>query len=156
MPQLLKVQYFTPEGLEKLKAELQERTEVIRQRIAARIGEARDLGDLSENAEYVEAKEDQGFNESRIEELNNIIKNAVMADPQHHQGQVNVGSTIKVKSGKGEFKFTVVGASESDPVNGFISNESPLGQAFLGAKKGETVEAKVPKGVIEYKILEIE
>lgn len=156
MPLLQKVQFFTPEGLEKLKAELKERTEVIRQRIAARIGEARDLGDLSENAEYVEAKEDQGFNESRIEELNNIIKNAVMADSQHHHGQVNVGSSIKVKSSAGEFKFTIVGASESDPAKGFISNESPLGQAFLGRKKGELVEAKVPKGVIEYKILEIE
>lgn len=149
-----KGQYFSPEGLEKLKKELEERKYTLRKDIAGRISEARDLGDLAENAEFTEAKEMQAFNEGRIEELENIIKNAQMIS--HSSGLlVDVGSTVKAKSPAGEHTFTIVGASESNPAQGFISNESPLGKSFLGQKKGSEIEVTTPRGVVKYKILEV-
>src|SRR3989344_1744517 len=149
-------QYFSPEGLEKLKKELEERKGEIRVEITRKILAAKELGDLSENAEYSEAKEMQGFNEGRIVELEDMIKNAVMIDPHHKFEAVVVGSTVRVKSEQhGEQKFTIDGAAESNPAQGFISNESPLGGAFLGHKKSEAIEVKTPGGVVTYKILEI-
>lgn len=149
-------QYFSPEGLEKLKKELEERKGPIRAEITQKILEAKELGDFSENAEYIEAKERQGFNEGRIVELEELIKNAIVIGPGHKHGFVTVGSTVKVESSEyGEQKFTIVGAAESDPAQGFISNESPLGMAFLGRKKDEEVEVRTPSGVTKYKILEI-
>jgi transcription elongation factor GreA len=149
-------QYFSPEGLEKLKKELEERKGPVRADITRRILEAKELGDLSENAEYTEAKELQGFNEGRIAELEEIVKNAVVIGPNQKHEVITVGSTVKAESAeRGEQKFTIVGAAESDPAQGFISNESPLGMAFLGRRKGEEVEVKTPSGVIKYKILEI-
>lgn len=149
-------QYFSPEGLEKLKKELEERRYVLRKQIADNIAEAKDLGDLKENAEFLAAKEAQAFNEQRIEELENMIKNAqlIPAGETHH-GLVEVGSTVKVHSLYGEQTFTIVGASESNPAQGFISNESPLGQAFLGQVKGAEVEARTPRGTVKYKIVEV-
>lgn len=148
-------QYFSPEGLEKLKNELEERKGPIRAEITRKILDAKELGDLSENAEYTEAKESQGFNEGRVAELEEIIKNAIVIGPNRRQEIVTVGSTVKVESVHGKQKFTIVGAAESDPVQGFISNESPLGTAFLGRKKDEEVEVQTPSGVAKYKILEI-
>jgi len=149
-------QYFSPEGLEKLKRELEERKGPIRAEITRKILEAKELGDLAENAEYIEAKELQGFNEGRIVELEEVIKSAVVIGPNQKHELVSVGSTVKVESAeRGEQKFTIVGAAESDPLQGFISNESPLGTAFLGHKKDDKVEVKTPSGVIKYKILEI-
>lgn len=148
-------QYFSPQGLEKLKKEHEERKYVLRKEIAVRIAEARDLGDLAENAEFTEAKATQAFNEGRIEELENVIKNAQLISHAHGQSIVDVGSTIKVKSMVGEHTFTIVGASESNPTAGFISNESPLGQSFLGQQKGSEVEVQTPKGTVKYKILEV-
>ncbi len=148
-------QYFSPEGLEKLKKELEERRSQIRTEITRKILDAKELGDLSENAEYMEAKELQGFNEGRIVELEEVIKNAVVIGPNQKHEVVTVGSTVKVNSAHGEQKFTIVGAAESDPVQGFISNESPLGTAFIGRKKDEEVEVKTPAGLTTYKILEI-
>lgn len=149
-------QYFSPEGLEKLKKELEECKEKIRPEINSKILAAKELGDLSENAEYAEAKEMQSFNEGRITELEEMIKNAVMIGPHQKAEAVVVGSTVKVKSGEhGEQNFTIVGAAESNPAHGFISNESPLGTAFLGRKKGEEIEVKTPGGVVKYKLLEI-
>lgn len=148
-------QYFSPEGLEKLKRELEERRGQIRTEITRKILDAKELGDLSENAEYFEAKELQGFNEGRIVELEEIIKSAVVIGPNQKHEVVTVGSTVKVNSAHGEQKFTIVGAAESDPVQGFISNESPLGTAFLGHRKDEEVEVKTPAGLTTYKILEI-
>ena len=148
-------QYFSPEGLEKLKGELEERRGPIRTEITRKILDAKELGDLSENAEYFEAKELQGFNEGRIVELEEIIKNAVVIGPNQKHEVVTVGSTVKVSSAHGEQKFTIVGAAESNPVQGFISNESPLGMAFIGRKKNEEVEVKTPAGLTTYKILEI-
>lgn len=149
-------QYFSPEGLEKLKKELEERKGEVRAEVTRKILAAKELGDLSENAEYIEAKEMQSFNEGRIVELEDMIKNAVLIGPHQKIEAVVVGSTVSVKSGEhGEQKFTIVGAAESNPASGFISNESPLGSAFLGRKKNEEVEVKTPGGTVKYKILEI-
>ena len=151
------VSYVTPEGLEKLKEELKRRKTVLRREIADRIDRAKELGDLSENAEYAEAKDEQSFNEGRILELKDIINNAalIVKDGKEDKDIVNVGSTIIVENGKEEKEYTIMGASESDPTKGFISNESPLGQAFLGRKKGEEVEVNVPAGIVKYRILKI-
>jgi transcription elongation factor GreA len=148
-------QYFSPEGLEKLKKELEDRKGEIRNDITRRILSAKELGDLSENAEYAEAKELQSFNEGRIGELEEIIKEAVVIGANGRHDVVTVGSTVKSKSVHGEHKFTIVGPSESDPTQGFISNESPLGNAFIGHKKGEEIEVKTPGGIVKYKIVEI-
>lgn len=148
-------QYFSPEGLEKLKDELKERTEVLRPEIAVRVKEAKEIGDLSENAEYDAAKDAQSANEGRIEEIKNILENAVIIENTDGSGVVSVGSSVTVESKNGVQTFVIVGAAESDPGAGFISNESPLGAAFLSHKKGDKIEVKTPKGVTEYKILEV-
>src|SRR3989344_1040010 len=148
-------QYFSKEGLEKLKRELEERLNVMRPEIAQRIKEAKELGDLSENAEYDAAKDAQATNEGRIEEIKNILENAVIISSSDTGGVVRVGSSVKVESKNGTQTFVIVGAAESDPASGFISNESPLGSAFLGRKKEDKIEVKTPKGAVEYKILEV-
>jgi transcription elongation factor GreA len=149
-------QYFSKEGLEKLKEEYEYRTGQQRQEIAARIKEAKDQGDLSENQEYADAKEAQSMNEGRIEELKQVLDNAVVFHNGHGKsGVIGVGTKLRVKTAKDEREFTIVGAAESDPTNGLISNESPLGNAFLGHKKGDAVSVLTPKGQVEYKILEI-
>ena len=149
-------QYFSKEGLEKLKHELQERTEVLRPEIATRIKEAKEQGDLSENAEFDAAKEAQSINEGRIEEIRQILENAVVITGGKNQtGMVTVGSSLKVDAGKGTREFVIVGVTESDPAKGFISNESPLGKALLGHKKGDSVEVRTPQGAVHYKILEV-
>lgn len=147
--------YITPEGLEKAKKELQELVETKRPEVIQKIESAKALGDLSENAEYHEAKEQQGFIEGRIAELEYLISNAVVVQNNKSNEIVNIGKTIKVKSGKDSREFIIVGANEADPIHGKISNESPLGEAFIGRKVGETVEVHVPKGIVKYQILEI-
>ncbi len=149
-------QYFSKEGLEKLKEEYAYRTGQLRSDIATRIKEAKEQGDLSENAEYTDAKESQSLNEGRIEELKQILDNAVIfAEGGTKSGVVGVGSNLKVQTDKEVREFTIVGAAESDPAKGLISNESPLGRAFLGRKKGEKVSVQTPKGLVEYKVIEI-
>lgn len=149
-------QYFSKEGLEKLKEEYTYRTGQLRADIATRIKEAKEQGDLSENAEYTDAKESQSLNEGRIEELKLILDNAVIfAEGGAKSGVVGVGSHLKVQTDKDIREFTIVGAAESDPSKGSISNESPLGRAFLGHKKGEKVTVQTPKGLVEYKITEV-
>ena len=150
------MKYFSKAGLEKLKAELEERKTTLRPDISKKISEAKEQGDISENAEYAEAKDLQAFNEGRIEELENLLKEAAVVEKVKSSDVVVVGSTVKVESPKvGVKEFTIVGASESSPSNGFISNESPLGQAFLGRKEGEDCEVLTPGGKVKYKILEI-
>ena len=149
-------QYFSKEGLEKLKNELLERTNVLRPEIANRIKEAKEQGDLSENAEFDAAKEAQSVNEGRIEEIRQILENVVIiSDGSKSGGVIIVGSTVTANAGKGPQQFVIVGVTESNPSAGFISNESPLGKVFLGHKKGDTVEVRTPKGVEQYKILEV-
>lgn len=148
-------QYFTPEGLEKLKNEYEHRISVLRGDIAKRLKEAKEEGDISENAGFDAAKEAQAVNEGRIEEIKNILDNAKVFKGSSGKSTVDIGSSVKIQSKNGTQDFVIVGAAESDPLKGFISNESPLGSAFLGKKKGEKVEVKTPKGMVEYKILEV-
>ncbi|KKS44385.1 MAG: Transcription elongation factor [Candidatus Azambacteria bacterium GW2011_GWA2_42_9] len=149
--------YLSQEGIESLKKELQELKTKKRQEIAKRLQEAKDLGDLSENAEYFEAKEAQSLNESRIAELEELLKNAVVIETPSTEDIVRIGSTIEVKSVPNNAeRFTIVGSAEARPQEGKISNESPLGSAFLGRKIGEEIEIKTPGGIVKYKILKIE
>ena len=147
--------YLTPEGLEKLQAELKQLKYVRRKEIADKIERAKELGDLSENAEYQEAKEEQGFIEGRIIELESIVNSATIVTSQGSTKQVGFGHTVRVRQDGNERTFAIVGANEADPANGKISNESPLGRALLGKRVGEEVEVRVPKGVVAYTILEI-
>ena len=145
-------EYFSEEGLERLKQELEELKITKRHEIAARLEHAKSLGDLSENAEYQEAKEEQSLNESRIAELEEIVRNAVIIKKDVRSDTVQIGSTVSVRSDTGEESYTIVGSEEADPKTGKISNESPLGKAFVGKKAGETVEIKTPGGMFSYTI----
>lgn len=148
-------QYVTPDKLAALKQELRELREEKIPTIAKRIDEARQMGDLSENAEYHASREEMAWAQSRAKELDNILDNAeIIADPKA-RGGVQIGSQITVSVNGKTREFTIVGAQEAEPSAGKISNESPLGQAFLGRAKGDTVEVQVPAGKQLYKIIEI-
>lgn len=153
---MIKKQYhLTKEGLAELKAEL---TELISRRseIAAEIASARSQGDLAENAEYHEAKEEQGRNEGRIEEIENILASAEVIATPKDDNKVRLGSKVKLESKDGKAKeFQVVGTVEADPLNGKISDESPIGQALMGKKEGEEVEIKTPADTTTYRIADI-
>lgn len=151
------MKYISPQKLKELKKELEERKTVLRQQISQRIQEAQTQGDITENAEYTEAKEAQSFNEGRIMELENLIKNAVVVQGKpERKSTVQIGSQIVVKDKKRQkFEFTIVGSVDSNPIEGKISNESPLGQAFLDHKQGDEVEVLTPRGKIKYKIVKI-
>lgn len=152
-----KATYITKQGLQKLEAELDELVRVRRREIATRIQEAKELGDLSENAEYQEAKNEQAFNEGRIDELENIIKHAeIIPDEVKQADVVQVGSTVEATNGNGSTTFVIVGSNEADPLAGRISNESPLGQALLGKKVSDRVRVETPKGQVEYTIASIQ
>lgn len=147
---------YTEEGLKKLQSELEERKGKIRQSIAEAIKEAKEQGDLSENAEYSEAKHQQNENESRVVELEALLKDAVLAAPKSAKGSVvGMGSKLSVKLGSRELAFEIVGSNEADPAHGKISNESPLGKEFMGKKKGDKVEIVIPAGKAKYEILEV-
>ncbi|MFA7170357.1 MAG: transcription elongation factor GreA [Candidatus Paceibacterota bacterium] len=147
---------LTKEGLEKLQQELDMLKTVERQKVAQRIQTSKELGDLSENAEYSEAKEQQALNESRVAEIEDIIKNSEVIDgSKTGSGKVFVGSTITVNNGKEDRVYTIVGSNEADPLIGKISNESPMAMSFMGRKIGEKVSVSTPKGEIEYEIREI-
>lgn len=146
--------YLTKEGFEKLTRELDELVHVRRKEIAARIQEAKELGDLSENAEYQEAKTEQGFNEGRIEEIESILRRAVMIEEgQKPHGVVEVGMNTEVRTAGKTLKLQIVGSNEADPMNGLISNASPLGRSLLGKRVGEKVMVETPRGEAEYEIL---
>ena len=147
--------YLSKEGLEKVRLELEEMINVRRPEIAARIQEAKQHGDLSENAEYEDAKNQQAFIEGRIQSLSSLIKNAIIIDEKHSTTQVQIGSTVVVESDDGRETYTIVGSTEASPTDGKISNESPVGRALLGHKKGEKVVVSVPAGAFTYKIIGI-
>lgn len=147
--------FITEDGLEKLRGELHTLKTVKRREIAQRIQEAKELGDLSENAEYVEAKNEQAFVEGRVAELEAVVKNAVIIKNDTNTGQVRVGSHVQVKSDGKIMTYAIVGSNESDPRSGRISNESPLGQAFLGKQVGDEVQIAVPKGTRSFQIVAI-
>ena len=150
---------ITAEGLRKLEEELAQRKGPMREEIVERLKEARAQGDLSENSEYDQAKEDQGKNESRIVELELMIKTAVIIDTttSGKEGIVSLGCTVilkDVETGEEE-TYTVVGTTEADPFNNKISNESPVGTAILGKKVHDVVVANTPAGELSYEILEV-
>jgi len=148
-------QLITKKGLEKIKRELNDRKTRLRKEIAEAIKEAKEQGDLSENAEYSEAKRQQNENESRIAKLEEMIKNSQVVKRDKSANSVQLDSTIKVKSGRNKMEFHIVGSSEADPINFKISNESPLGKAFIGKSKGDKVEVETPRGKVKYEILEV-
>ncbi len=148
--------YLTPEGEAKLKAELAELTGPKRQELAARLRSAIQMGDLSENADYHKAKEDQAFLEGRIQEIEAILRMAIIVEKQKGD-VVSIGSYVTIQEeGFDPETFYVVGAKEADPRNNKISNESPMGSALMSHKAGETVEAQTPGGKIKIKIIKVE
>lgn len=151
-------QYFTREGLEKLKAELNEMKTEGRQGIAAAIAEAREKGDLRENAEYDAAKEAQGLHEAKIAKLEAVIANArIVSESDLDLSKVSILSTVRLKNLKvnKEVKYTLVSAKEANFKEGRISVESPVGKGLLGKKVGEIATIKVPAGTMEFEVLEI-
>ncbi len=149
--------YLTPEGEAKLKKELEELKGPRREELSKRLRSAIQMGDLSENADYHKAKEDQGFLEGRILEIEHMLRNAVLIESNSRRDTVGIGSHVTIQEGDSdEETYHVVGAKEADPRNGRISNESPIGRALMDHKVGEVVEAETPGGKIKFKILKIE
>lgn len=150
--------YLTAEGAEKLKAELAELKGPRRQEIAERLRAAIQMGDLSENADYAKAKEDQAFLEGHIQELEYLLANAIIVEKTNqNKDVVSVGDTVTIQEEGFEPEvYHIVGAKEADPIAGRISNESPIGKALLDRRVGEVVEAHTPGGVVRLKILKIE
>ena len=147
--------YLTPEGLEKLKKELNYLKTVKRKEIAERLRDTASLGDLSENAAYQEAKEAQAFLEGKILELEEAIRQAKVIE-EKKTGKVQFGSIVTVSSNNKKQKFQIVGLEEANPQSGKISFDSPLGKALLGKSLGDIVKIKTPEGKTQYKILKIE
>src|SRR4030066_1011641 len=150
--------YLTSEGAAKLKAELEELKGPKRDEMAKRLRSAIQMGDLSENADYHKAKEDQGFMEGRIQELEHLLKYAKLIDvTELSTDTIQVGSTVTVQEGDYPAEtYFLVGATEADPRSGKISNESPIGRVLLGGHVGDEVTASTPGGEIKLKILKIE
>lgn len=149
---------ITDEGLKRLEAELEELKTVKRKEVAEKIKVALGYGDLSENSEYDEAKNEQAIIEGRIAELENQLKNVVVLDENEIGTEnVHIGSTVTVceKGSKVKETYRIVGSTEADPLDGKISDESPIGKALLGCRKGETVEVEIPNGVITLKVVDI-
>lgn len=148
--------YITEEGLRKIKEELSRRKTAIRQGIANAIKEAKEQGDLSENAEYSEAKRQQGENEARIAELEFILKEStVVSYNKSNGGVVQMGSSVRVKFNGDEMEFQIVGSNEASPGEFKISNESPMGKAFMSHVKGDKVDVDTPGGKVKYTILDV-
>jgi len=148
--------YLTPEGEIKLRAELAELTGPRREELSKRLRSAIQMGDLSENADYHKAKEDQAFLEGRIQEIEAILRMAVIIEKQQSD-IVIVGSHVTIQEESFDPEtFQVVGAKEADPRNGRISNESPIGSALMDHKAGDVVEAETPGGKIKFKIVKVE
>ena len=139
---------LTPEGLEKLKAEIEELSTSRRREVAERIKEAREFGDISENSEYDDAKNEQAMLESRIAQLEDKLRSAQVIDASELDNNVvRVGSLVSVKDEKSKsFQYTIVGSTEADPSANRLSNESPVGKALIGRKKGDAVSVPTPKG----------
>ena len=150
--------YLTAEGAAKIKIELEDLKGPKREAIARRLRDAIQMGDLSENADYHKAKEDQGFLEGRIMELEFVLRNAVIVEASNTpKNTVAVGTRVTVQEiGFDREVYYLVGAQEADPRTGKISNESPIGQALMEHREGDTVEAETPGGMIKMKILKIE
>ena len=152
------VTYLTAEGAKKLREELEELKTVKRPELAARLRHAIEQGDISENADYSSAKEDQAFMEGRIQDLESMLLNVVIIDEmERKKGVVNIGSVVTLQEvGEDETEvYTIVGTQEADPMNNKISTISPMGEALCGQKKGKTVEINTPGGLLRMKIIDV-
>jgi len=149
--------YLTPEGMVKLKEELDELVNIRRPALAKRLRQAIQQGDLSENADYITAKEEQGFLEGRIQQIEAMLRNAVVIEESGPAGEVRLGSRVTVveEGGEGPEVFQLVGPAEADPGNGRVSYESPLGRALVGRKVGDVVRVEAPAGALEFRIVAI-
>ncbi len=148
--------YISQGALDEIKAELVKRKTEFRKRIAEEISDAKELGDLSENFEYQDAKERQGLNEARILQIESMIHDAVVVESSTGGDEIALCCTFVVETNGNERTYSMVGSSEADPMAGKISNESPIGQAFFGKKPGDEVTVQAPSGEILYRILRIE
>ena len=149
---------LTAEGYDKLLEELEHLTNTRRREVATRLKRAIEFGDISENSEYDDAKNEQAFIEGRIVQVNDLLATASLIDKKKITTKaVSIGSRVKLLDVEEneEFEYRLVGSVEADPDNHKISNESPVGQAILGRKAGETIKVEVPSGTIEYRIIEI-
>jgi len=146
--------YLSPAALAELNKELKHREKILRPEIAQKIGDAKEMGDLSENFAYHEAREQQAQNETRVIEIKDMLVNAVLVK-EKKGGTIGLGSKFRVRTAETERDFEIVGESEANPMEGKISNASPLGNAFLGHAIGDTVNVKVPSGTMEYQVLSI-
>lgn len=147
--------YLSAEALEEMKKELEWRKKDERREISEKILHAKEMGDLSENFEYQTAKEEQALNETRILELDDIMHDVVIVEDATGAMEIALGTTFIVETAGKKKTFSLVGSNEANPLEGKISNESPIGLAFLGAKPGENIEFQAPSGKIQYRILEI-
>ncbi len=150
--------FLTREGLEKLENELEESKIVKRKEVAERIRQALDFGDISENPEYDQAKNEQAKLEERIAKIESILRNAMLIEEEDIPTEiVGIGSKVVVLDIEynEEMEYTIVGSAEANPYNGKISNESPVGRALLGSKPGQVVDVNVPDGVLKYRIQKI-
>jgi transcription elongation factor GreA len=145
----------TPAGLKKYQDELNYLKNTKRREIAERVRAAKEQGDLAENAEYAAAKEEQAHAEGRIEELESILKTVTVVEKETKGVTISIGSQIKVRVDGQAMDFEIVGANEADPAGGKISNESAVGQALLGKKKGDKVDVETPGGVVAYVVEDV-
>ena len=155
---MIDVSYYTPEGLKKLKEELLQLEQVERPRVTQEIADARDKGDLSENAEYHAAKEEQSLLETKIAKLKNVVASArIIDESQLDVSKILIHSKIKIKNSTNgmEFSYTLVADSESDIKNGKLSVNSPIGKGLLGKELGDHVEIKVPNGIMKFEVTEV-
>ena len=150
------VKYITPKGLEKIKKELDTLKNIERKKIAQRLKKAVAYGDLSENADYSQAREDQNIIEQKIADLENVTKNAIVINKKYNLGYVQVGSRVKVQNNSKIMEFEIVGAQEGNPSEGKVSCESPIGKTLINKRKGDIVNIKLPKREVKYKILKID
>lgn len=152
------VTYLTEEGEKKLRAELEHLTGTVRVELSKRLRSAIQMGDLSENADYHAAKEEQGFVEGRIAYITQLLRNVVIIDENKRQsGKVEIGSTVTIQEGLGpEMTYTIVGPQEADPMHGRISFNSPIGQSLMGHSAGENVDVTTPVGKKKFTVIKIE
>ena len=152
------IQYLTKDGAKKLQEELDYLVNTAREELSKRLRAAIEQGDLSENADYISAKEDQGFLEGKIQELQNTLKNSVMIEElEVNLDEVGVGNTIIIQEGSyPPEKYYIVGPKEADPTNGRISLKSPIGNALLGHRVGDSIDVKTPGGTLKFKLISIE
>lgn len=149
--------YLTPEGEAKFKAELEDLKGPRREQLAARLRSAIQMGDLSENADYHKAKEDQGFLEGRIQEIEAILRNSLIIEKSLNKGIVSIGAHVTIQEGDFDPEtYHLVGPAEADPRNGKISHESPIGKALMDKKVGDIAEADAPGGKVKFKIVKID